>query len=380
MAEEGGKKTKEPPAITREHLQAALPSGFRVRREPEPISGGNSARTYGVSPWAIARILPFSTAEEAAAELNALQQAPSGVAPKPLGPSNQLGFMGEWPVLCMSREKGRPLDFVLGGFKKEKKRLHTLRRSGRKLAMLHSKGRGQCLRPVEEGGCCALEKHISFQERMMGAIPEGYEEEKAFYQRRVGELKLVFRGADLPRGFVHGDAFLDNFLVREGGGSPRLVDFEDACNGPFLYDIASFAASIAFCRDKAVWTEGLKHALAGYLEVRRLRAKEARLLVPAMRASLLCNAHFRLASVGRDEANELLQRITLLESASHAKAIERALHDSQEEVQKHAHHGRLMLPILFAVGLAAVATTTGFSCLFPGKRLSCRQDRPASRK
>jgi aminoglycoside phosphotransferase (APT) family kinase protein len=44
--------------------------------------------------------------------------------------------------------------------------------------------------------------------------------------------------ADIPRGLIHGDPFIDNLLVRELTGEVvGWVDWEDVACGPLLFDV-----------------------------------------------------------------------------------------------------------------------------------------------
>ena len=54
-------------------------------------------------------------------------------------------------------------------------------------------------------------------------------------------------------GIIHGDLFLDNALF-EGGGLSCVIDFTQACNGDFLFDLA--VVGLSWC-DNESKTEAL---------------------------------------------------------------------------------------------------------------------------
>ena len=71
-----------------------------------------------------------------------------------------------------------------------------------------------------------------------------------FYRPRQKELARLLEEEQPPQGIVHGDAFLDNVLVQldEGGAiaSCVLVDYEDVCVGPLIFDLACCAIGSCF--------------------------------------------------------------------------------------------------------------------------------------
>lgn len=71
---------------------------------------------------------------------------------------------------------------------------------------------------------------------------------------------------DLPRGIVHGDLFIDN--VRFAGGELcGVLDFEMACTGPLLYDLAVAIGDWAFMHDQFLPERAA--ALVGGYEAKR---------------------------------------------------------------------------------------------------------------
>ena len=134
--------------------------------------------------------------------------------------------------------------------------------------------------------------------------------------------------ADVPRGFLHGDPFLDNLLAEEGTGDVvGWIDWEDVAVGPLLFDVG--CAIIGCCyrsmegEDNQLDMTRLTAFLNAYNAVRPLSATERELLLPFMRLALLCNATWRFRNFNvvhagpetagaRDSYKELADRIEAL--------------------------------------------------------------------
>jgi Ser/Thr protein kinase RdoA (MazF antagonist) len=140
----------------------------------------------------------------------------------------------------------------------------------------------------------------------------------------VGELVSTMQ-ADVPRGFIHGDPFLDNLLSEADGSVVGWIDWEDVAVGPLMFDVG--CAIIGCCyrsadgEDNALDVARIAAFLRAYVEVRALSPTESRLLLPFMRLALLCNAtwrfrNFNLVHTGpetaeaRDSYKELAERLT----------------------------------------------------------------------
>jgi homoserine kinase type II len=99
------------------------------------------------------------------------------------------------------------------------------------------------------------------------------------------ERWLAARSTAVPRGLVHGDLFRDNVLWGEDGRIRALLDFESACEGPFVFDLMVTFLSWSF-------GDGFDPAIArglaqGYTAVRPLNGDEREaLLAEACFASL----------------------------------------------------------------------------------------------
>jgi Ser/Thr protein kinase RdoA (MazF antagonist) len=290
-------------------------------------------------PLAVLRVLIQSSHEQAQHELNALSTVSAhSLAPRPLSNVTSLslddGFAQPVPLIVLDYVKSCvPCEEALSRAREPADAVDLLESAGSLLGMLHSRcAAGDSMRFVYEGGgCCDLWKHVNGEG--LNELPCD-----SFYSSRVPELRrAIGPNAPLPRGFCHGDAFLDNILANtESNTAEKLVDWEDAARGtPLLFDVACISASAAFAplslsltNEQTEQTEAVKRVeavLRGYTKHRKLQGKEIHLMLPAMRAALLCNYHFRALCVSQESANELKDRIEMLERVSFCKAIERAV-------------------------------------------------------
>lgn len=179
-----------------------------------------------------------------------------------------------------------------------------------------------------DGGCCYVGRHLRNMIRFQfSSHPEEFifrHPFVAFYSTRLPRLQEDLSRNDLPVGVLHGDPFLDNVLVDcESGCFNAFVDFEDACIGPLLFDVACCLAGSCFVNDEALSEKQFAAVLQGYSRLRLLSATEAFLLPAFMRHALLCNAswrflNFNVMNPGEREKNgrsyvELQTRIEYLE-------------------------------------------------------------------
>lgn len=94
----------------------------------------------------------------------------------------------------------------------------------------------------------------------------------------VNELRALLsqlaqrRCSTLPLGLIHGDLFRDNVLV-QGGAIAALIDFESACRGPYVYDLAVTLLAWCFSAKGFEWPL-CRALLQGYHQVRPLSALE----------------------------------------------------------------------------------------------------------
>jgi homoserine kinase type II len=76
----------------------------------------------------------------------------------------------------------------------------------------------------------------------------------------------------LSKGIIHGDLFADNLLFR-GGKITGVLDFEAACSGKFIYDVATAVNALCYIDGHYV-IERFEALLRGYQNVRTLTLAE----------------------------------------------------------------------------------------------------------
>jgi homoserine kinase type II len=76
----------------------------------------------------------------------------------------------------------------------------------------------------------------------------------------------------LPKGIIHGDMFADNLLFR-GEKLTAVLDFEAACRGKFIFDIATAVNALCFV-DGGYSLDRFRYLLRGYESVRTLSLAE----------------------------------------------------------------------------------------------------------
>jgi homoserine kinase type II len=76
----------------------------------------------------------------------------------------------------------------------------------------------------------------------------------------------------LPKGVIHGDLFADNLLFR-GEKLTAVLDFDAACRGKFIFDIATAVNALCYV-DGFYSLDRFLHLLAGYESVRTLSLAE----------------------------------------------------------------------------------------------------------
>ncbi len=81
-----------------------------------------------------------------------------------------------------------------------------------------------------------------------------------------------FQEDKLPKGVIHGDLFADNLLFR-GGKLVGVLDFEAACSGKFIYDLATAVNALCY-REGGYVFERFEALLQGYQQVRTLSLPE----------------------------------------------------------------------------------------------------------
>jgi Ser/Thr protein kinase RdoA (MazF antagonist) len=161
-----------------------------------------------------------------------------------------------------------------------------------------------------------------------------------FTKLYLEELEESFTGLDeYPAGIIHGDPFLDNVMVRKEHpfDITALVDFEDSCVGPVMFDIGSAIAGSCFADstqgdDKYIleW-DSVRHFYKGYISMRALSAREEYSIVKFIRIALTCNCAFRFmtyhGTIHADAYLDLFEKLLYLrkEEKSIAECIKNIL-------------------------------------------------------
>jgi len=86
------------------------------------------------------------------------------------------------------------------------------------------------------------------------------------------EHQQQFQEDKLPKGIIHGDLFADNLLFR-GGKLVGVLDFEAACSGKFIYDLATAVNALCYREGRYIF-ERFAALLQGYQQVRTLSLPE----------------------------------------------------------------------------------------------------------
>ena len=141
-----------------------------------------------------------------------------------------------------------------------------------------------------------------------------------FFLEEFERLRLRL-GEPLPGGLIHGDVFTDNTLFRDGE-LVAILDFEDACEDVFLFDVAMTIHG--FCFPAEHWRPDLAQVfLDVYNESRPLTDSERELLPTYLRWCPLAMMGWHLKQLHRKPAGgnerrvaELARRIETLREAS----------------------------------------------------------------
>jgi homoserine kinase type II len=139
--------------------------------------------------------------------------------------------------------------------------------------------------------------------------------------------------AALPAGVIHGDLFPDNVLYA-GDRLVALLDFEQASDGAFAYDLA--VCLCAWCYHDDFVAEHARALVGGYQRVRPLEASERELLWVEARAAAMRFTVTRITDVylnpeataavraGKDyrRYHRRLERLRAMESEGFRKLVE----------------------------------------------------------
>ncbi|MBT6967922.1 MAG: phosphotransferase [Planctomycetes bacterium] len=109
---------------------------------------------------------------------------------------------------------------------------------------------------------------------------EMYPEFHSQFQQETEEIES-FLQIELPRGFVHADAFPDNTIFRDGK-LIALIDFEDSCEDSLLFDVGMTILGFGYRNDQPD-SELIRGFLEGYQARRQLSDLEVDVLPTMVR-------------------------------------------------------------------------------------------------
>jgi len=149
-------------------------------------------------------------------------------------------------------------------------RLHAtqLETAGRVLAQLHVIGKG-----YKKG----IDNRFSFERiadlylNVRSRLPNYFRRVSRTLDDEVEYLSHYLE-SKLPKGVIHGDLFADNLLFR-GERLTSVLDFEAACRGKFIFDIATAVNALCFTGGRYS-LERFRHVLTGYESLRTLSLAE----------------------------------------------------------------------------------------------------------
>lgn len=168
--------------------------------------------------------------------------------------------------------KGKPLSLytLLSGksFPEVQLTHAQLEHVGQTLARLHQLSSGY---PKEEDNRFSATRVLALYQEVKERLP-GYLrhlthmlDDEVLYQQQYLEDRL-------PKGIIHGDLFADNLLFRKDH-VVGVLDFEAACYGKFIYDIATAVNALCYLDGRYV-IERFEALIAGYQSIRTLTLTE----------------------------------------------------------------------------------------------------------
>jgi len=139
---------------------------------------------------------------------------------------------------------------------------------GRALGELHVIGKG-----YKKG----IDNRFSFERiadlylNVRDRLPNYFRKVSRTLEDEIEYLTRYLEGK-LPKGIIHGDLFSDNLLFR-GEKLTAMLDFEAACRGKFIFDIATAVNALCFV-DGGYSLDRFRYVLRGYESVRTLSLAE----------------------------------------------------------------------------------------------------------
>jgi homoserine kinase type II len=143
-----------------------------------------------------------------------------------------------------------------------------LEQAGQTLASLHLLGQGY-RKEIENR--FSYERVIGLYQEVKAKLPGHFRHLTHILDDEVAHQQQYLEDR-LPKGIIHGDLFADNLLFR-GGKVVGLLDFEAACHGKFIYDLATAVNALCYTDGRYV-IERFEGLLKGYQSVRTLSLAE----------------------------------------------------------------------------------------------------------
>ena len=155
---------------------------------------------------------------------------------------------------------------------------------GRSLATLHRAGARSATRLMRESRY-SLPRLRELFESFSSSTDSKLQEVIATLRAEFSWLDSQRARRDqLTQGLIHADLFPDNVLLLEGEVG-ALLDFEQACTGALIYDLA--VTINAWCFAEVLDAARMRAMVEGYQETQPLAAREMELLGTELRASAL---------------------------------------------------------------------------------------------
>jgi homoserine kinase type II len=156
-----------------------------------------------------------------------------------------------------------------------------LEKVGRVLASLHLLGQGYNQEPENR---FSPERVMTLYQGVREQLPGYFKHLTSVLDDEVAHQQQYLEDK-LPKGVIHGDLFADNLLFRRDK-LVGVLDFEAACYGKFLYDLATAVNALCY-NDGRYLIERFKALLNGYQSVRILSLAEWDVFPTELRFSAL---------------------------------------------------------------------------------------------
>src|SRR5262245_63800270 len=98
-------------------------------------------------------------------------------------------------------------------------------------------------------------------------MPTNYNRTERTLDDKFDYLNNYLEGK-LPKGIIHGDLFADN-LIMKGDKVIAMLDFEAACRGKFIFDLATAVNALCFDGEQ-YHLKRVEALIAGYGGIRAL--------------------------------------------------------------------------------------------------------------